>query len=166
MPFPISPSFLLSPYSLYKIARFTKKKILSLEPTELFITSGENELLPTYTVFWKNNYSLIFEQAVERIEGDGGVRAPSLVELTIEDSEFTVVGRVKGRDEALQDKIHHLRKNDVLAIPASSANDAFDGSMTELKKKKKSVESSSLNEESVTDAEDLDEHANEEEEVE
>ncbi|CAN6998224.1 unnamed protein product, partial [Brassica rapa subsp. trilocularis] len=53
-------SFLLSPYSLYKIARFTKKKILSLEPTELFITSGENELLPTYTVFWKNNYSLIF----------------------------------------------------------------------------------------------------------
>ncbi|KAG2256055.1 hypothetical protein Bca4012_093116 [Brassica carinata] len=92
-----------------------------------------------YTVFWKNNYSLIFEQAVERIEGDGGVRAPSLVELTVEDSEFTVVGRVKGRDEALQDKIHHLVCQ---------------------------VESSSLNEESVTAAEDLDEHANEEEEVE
>ncbi|CAN7091248.1 unnamed protein product, partial [Brassica rapa subsp. narinosa] len=52
-------SFLLSPYSLYKIARFTKK-ILSREPTELFIASGENESLPTYTVFWKNNYSLIF----------------------------------------------------------------------------------------------------------
>ncbi|CAN6969455.1 unnamed protein product, partial [Brassica oleracea var. botrytis] len=81
-------SFLLSPYSLYKIARFTKK-ILSREPTELFIASGENESLPT-------------------IEGDGGVRTPSLVELTVEDSEFTVVGRVKRRDEALQDKIHHL----------------------------------------------------------
>ncbi|WZZ24235.1 hypothetical protein YC2023_007647 [Brassica napus] len=81
-------SFLLSPYSLYKTGRFTKK-ILSLEPPELFIASGENKSLPI-------------------IEGDGGVRAPSLVELTVEDSEFTVVGRVKGRDEALQDKIHHL----------------------------------------------------------
>lgn len=30
------------------------------------------------------------------------------MELTVEDSEFMVVGRVKGRDEALQDKIHHL----------------------------------------------------------
>ncbi|CAF2097921.1 unnamed protein product, partial [Brassica napus] len=76
-----------------------KKKILSLEPTELFITSGENELL------------------LEIIEGDGGVRAPSLVELTIEDSEFTVVGRVKERDEALQDKIHHLRTTPFVFLP-------------------------------------------------
>ncbi|KAH0939115.1 hypothetical protein HID58_006576, partial [Brassica napus] len=79
--------------------------------------------LPLYTVFCKNNYSLIFgksltalllivrnkkQQTVEKMEGDGGVRAPSLVELTVEDSEFTVVGRVKGGDEALHDRIRHL----------------------------------------------------------
>ncbi|KAL0665025.1 hypothetical protein Bca4012_101863 [Brassica carinata] len=40
------------------------------------------------------------EQAVERIDGDGGVRVPSLVELT-------VVGSVKGGDEALQERIRH-----------------------------------------------------------
>ncbi|WZY77904.1 hypothetical protein YC2023_024288 [Brassica napus] len=79
------------------------------------------------------------QQTVEKMEGDGGVRAPSLVELTVEDSEFTVVGRVKGGDEALHDRIRHLVSQ---------------------------VEASSLNEESVTATEDLDEHANEEEEVE
>ncbi|KAF3512858.1 hypothetical protein F2Q69_00004758 [Brassica cretica] len=52
------------------------------------------------------------EQAVERIEGNGGVRAPSLV-----------VGGLKDGDEASLERIHHLLM-------------MSDGSLAELKKKK------------------------------
>ncbi|CAG7875673.1 unnamed protein product, partial [Brassica rapa] len=73
---------------------------------QLFITSGENELLPTYTVFWKNNYSLIF----------GTSKNKQLKELR-EMEEFELhhwwslrlrIRSLRLKDEALQDKIHHL----------------------------------------------------------
>ncbi|KAF2536992.1 hypothetical protein F2Q68_00022578 [Brassica cretica] len=50
------------------------------------------------------------EQAVERIEGNGGVRAPSLV-----------VGGLKDGDEASLERIHHLVVANIMPSPTSEA---------------------------------------------
>ncbi|KAF3525424.1 hypothetical protein F2Q69_00051538 [Brassica cretica] len=115
-------------------------------------------LLKVFIITWNLNNLNEEEQAVERIDGDGGVRVPSLVELT-------VVGSVKGGDEALQERIRHPgpTENGQIDVQfqdlhsarrrsskpdfswSSLSNDGLDCSLSELKKKK-SVEPNSLNE--------------------